>query len=118
MAAHSSVLAWEIPWTEEPGGVQSMGHKRVGSDLANTPPPLWWVVAVLNCGFVCISLMTNETEMHMFICHLSILFFDMVCSGHLPIFPMGCISFFLFVYFFSLFFFSLFFFISWRLITL
>ena len=25
MAAHSSVLAWEIPWTEEPGGLQSMG---------------------------------------------------------------------------------------------
>ena len=25
MAAHSSILAWEIPWTEEPGGLQSMG---------------------------------------------------------------------------------------------
>ena len=30
MAAHSSVLAWEIPWTEEPGGLQSMGSPRVG----------------------------------------------------------------------------------------
>ena len=29
MATHSSILAWEIPWTEEPGGLQSMGHKRV-----------------------------------------------------------------------------------------
>ena len=29
MAMHSSILAWEIPWTEEPGGLQSMGHKRV-----------------------------------------------------------------------------------------
>ena len=29
MAAHSSVLAWKIPWTEEPGGLQSMGSQRV-----------------------------------------------------------------------------------------
>ena len=28
MAAHSSTLAWEIPWTEEPGGLQSMGSQR------------------------------------------------------------------------------------------
>ena len=32
MAAHSSILAWEIPWTEEPGGIQSMGSQRVGHD--------------------------------------------------------------------------------------
>ena len=32
MAAHSSILAWEIPWTEEPGGLQSMGSQRVGHD--------------------------------------------------------------------------------------
>ena len=30
MATHSSVLAWRIPWTEEPGGLQSMGLQRVG----------------------------------------------------------------------------------------
>ena len=30
MATHSSTLAWEIPWTEEPGGLQSMGLLRVG----------------------------------------------------------------------------------------
>ena len=29
MAAHSSVLAWKIPWTEEPGGLQSIGSQRV-----------------------------------------------------------------------------------------
>ena len=29
-AAHSSILAWEIPWTEEPGGLQSMVWHRVG----------------------------------------------------------------------------------------
>ena len=30
MATHSSVLAWRIPWTEEPGGLQSMGSQKVG----------------------------------------------------------------------------------------
>ena len=29
MATHSSILAWKIPWTEEPGGLQSMGHKEL-----------------------------------------------------------------------------------------
>ena len=32
MASHSSTLAWKIPWTEEPGGLQSMGSRRVGHD--------------------------------------------------------------------------------------
>ena len=30
MASHSSILAWEIPWTEEPSGLQSMGSQTVG----------------------------------------------------------------------------------------
>ena len=33
MATHSSILAWEIPWTEEPGGLQSIGSQRVGHGL-------------------------------------------------------------------------------------
>ena len=32
MATHSSLLAWRIPWTEEPGGLQSMGLQRVGHE--------------------------------------------------------------------------------------
>ena len=32
MATHSSILAWKIPWTEEPGGLQSKGSQRVGHD--------------------------------------------------------------------------------------
>ena len=32
MATHSSILAWKIPWIEEPGGLQSMGSPRVGHD--------------------------------------------------------------------------------------
>ena len=36
MATHSSILVWEIPWTEEPGGPQSMGSQRVGNDWVST----------------------------------------------------------------------------------
>ena len=32
MATHSSILAWRIPWTKEPGGLQSIGSQRVGHD--------------------------------------------------------------------------------------
>ena len=32
MAAHSSILTWRIPWTEEPGGLESMESQRVGHD--------------------------------------------------------------------------------------
>ena len=32
MGTHSSILAWRIPWTEEPGGLQSTGSQRVGHD--------------------------------------------------------------------------------------
>ena len=32
MASHSSTLAWKIPWMEEPGGLQSMGSRRVGHE--------------------------------------------------------------------------------------
>ena len=35
MAPHSSTLAWKIPWTEEPGRLQSMGSLRVGHDLSD-----------------------------------------------------------------------------------
>ena len=35
---HSSILAWKIPWTEEPGGLQSMGSHRVGHDWVHTHP--------------------------------------------------------------------------------
>ena len=34
MATHSSILAWRISWTKEPGGLQSMGLQRVGCDCA------------------------------------------------------------------------------------
>ena len=34
MATHSSILAWEIPWTEEPGGLQSLGLQKVEHESA------------------------------------------------------------------------------------
>ena len=36
MATHSSILTWRIPWTEEPGGLQSLGLLRVGHDLVTS----------------------------------------------------------------------------------
>ena len=35
MSTHSSILAWRIPWTEEPGGLQSMGLQRVGHNCVS-----------------------------------------------------------------------------------
>ena len=42
MATHSRILAWRTPWTEEPGGLESLGLQRVEQDLATKlpPPPL------------------------------------------------------------------------------
>ena len=39
METHSSILAWEMPWAEEPGRLQSMGLQRVGHNVAPKPPP-------------------------------------------------------------------------------
>ena len=47
MAPHSSTLAWKIPWTEEPGGLQSMGSHRVGHDRATS---LWLFLSCIGEG--------------------------------------------------------------------
>ena len=39
MATHSSLLAWRIPWTEEPGGLQSTGLQESDTTLVAKPPP-------------------------------------------------------------------------------
>ena len=39
IATHSKIFDWEIPWTEEPGGLQSMGSQRVRHEWATKPPP-------------------------------------------------------------------------------
>ena len=69
MATNSSILAWKIPWTEEPGGIQSMGSPRVRYNLA-TKLPLHW----LTTYFLQIS--PNKTPVvgrKMFPTHVSIL---------------------------------------------
>ena len=43
MATHPSILAWRIPWTEEPGGLQSMGLQRVGDNWATNTLFLKWI---------------------------------------------------------------------------
>ena len=49
MATRSSILAWRIPWTEEPGGLQSMGSQRVGPDrVTNT---FTFTYTAKECGF-------------------------------------------------------------------
>ena len=49
MATHSRILAWRIPWTEEPGGLQSMGSHTVGHGLATeharTQTLRYWVLS-------------------------------------------------------------------------
>ena len=49
MATHCSILAWEIPWIEEPGGLQPMGSQRVGHDWETKPPRDFdpWVLVIL-----------------------------------------------------------------------
>ena len=54
MATHSTILAWKIPWTEEPGGLQSMGLQRVGHDWATNTSTLysclkWLILYYMNC---------------------------------------------------------------------
>ena len=43
MAIPSSIVAWEIPWTEDPGGLQSMGLQRVGHDLVTKQQQTLWL---------------------------------------------------------------------------
>ena len=42
MATHSSILAWRIPWREQPGGLQSIGSQRVGHRTQRTDRNNWW----------------------------------------------------------------------------
>ena len=63
MEIHSSILAWESPWTEEPGRIQSMGLQRVKHDLATKQQQCSYVhlcvyldVSVCVCVYVCRTL--------------------------------------------------------------
>ena len=49
IANHSSILTWRIPWTEEPGGLQSMGLQRVGHDCKTKHTHTHTQLITLNC---------------------------------------------------------------------
>ena len=57
LATHSSILAWRIPWTEEPGGLQSMGSQRVGHDWSDWAHPVsfCWQPELGHGHFGCVS---------------------------------------------------------------
>jgi len=52
MATHSSILAWRIPWADEPGGLQSMGLQRVGYDLATKQQQQKTIIICLRAFFI------------------------------------------------------------------
>ena len=51
MATHSSILAWRILWTEEPGGLQFMASQRVGHDRVTNTSHCYGIDAVRFCNF-------------------------------------------------------------------
>ena len=61
---HSSITAWRIPWTEEPGGLQSMGSQIVGQDLATEETTIYIYVSVCVCGvyFSPLSIIAKASE--------------------------------------------------------
>ena len=50
MATHSNILAWRIPWTKEPGGLQSMEFHRVGQDWVTKHTPLMYKACMVELG--------------------------------------------------------------------
>ena len=51
MAPHSSTLAWKVLWTQEPGGLQSMGSQRVGRDRVTEHARTFLAIGQLILGF-------------------------------------------------------------------
>ena len=49
MATHSSIVAWEIPWIEDPGGLPAPGVTRIRHNPATKPPPLATIKDLLDC---------------------------------------------------------------------
>ena len=53
MATHSSILAWKIPWMEDPGRLQSMGLQRVGHNWVTSLSLSWCVLSCFSCVWLC-----------------------------------------------------------------
>ena len=67
MATHSSILAWRIPWTEEPGRLQSTGLQRVRRDWATSLSKIQRNAFCLNIHYVCIIECTSQAYFFSFI---------------------------------------------------
>ena len=72
-ATHSSILAWRIPWTEEPGGLQSMGSQRVGYD---------WVTNTFT--FLQLKLTTSQFSKGLFFPTLLLLIYPIIMLTKFP----------------------------------
>jgi len=70
MATHSSTLAWRIPWTEEPGRLQSMGSLRVGHDRATSLSLLLSCIGERNGNPLQYSCLENPRDRGSLGCHL------------------------------------------------
>ena len=84
MATHSSILAWKISWTKEPGGLQSMGSQRVGHDWATNTYLLMETAPV--APSIVRSWRQKEQVRLSFICALSIDWWGTSCVPDTPFF--------------------------------
>ena len=86
MATRSSILAWRIPWTEETGGLQSMGSKRVGYNWATNTHTAWhWSKGPGHCSESHSGLLSQGSLPLTFFCHNKM---PLHCSGLLD----ACLS--------------------------
>ena len=80
MATHSSVLAWRVPWAEEPGGLQSMGSQRAGHEwVANTLLfHFLFALFILNCFQVYLCFLLQCSGCHSTCFLLQLLYFPIL----------------------------------------
>ena len=75
MATHSNILAWEILWTEKPGGLQCMGLKKCWTKLSNkttTKVNIYKHVSIytyIECGFICLFNVKMQSNHRSFFCN-------------------------------------------------
>ena len=97
MAPYPKSLAWRIPWTEEPGRLQSMGSQRVGHDLhfLNILAVFWIVYSVSHCGFnMHFSWLLMKLSTVSYVCwQFGFPVSSSTCPNSLSIFLFGCFSF-------------------------
>ena len=62
MATHSRILAWKIPWTEEPVGLQSMRSQKSQTQLSNETTKITWLGGRVEALKICGTIMTRKTQ--------------------------------------------------------